>query len=168
MCGRLSHAPHWGPGPQPRHVPWLQPATPWSAGLCSIHWAPPARAVCLVFIGTVFQSGHVPIRVHGSSSCTTSSATVAIAPWPFSHSERQGAGLIMVLTCISLISNCLEALFHVIIDHLDLFFMKCLFTVFCPLLFKKIGIFVFFLQISVLILDMSLLDTDIVIFSPVL
>ena len=23
MCGCLSHIPHWGPGPQPRHVPWL-------------------------------------------------------------------------------------------------------------------------------------------------
>ena len=23
MCGCLSHGPHWGPGLQPRHVPWL-------------------------------------------------------------------------------------------------------------------------------------------------
>ena len=23
MCGCLSHVPCWGPGPQPRHVPWL-------------------------------------------------------------------------------------------------------------------------------------------------
>ena len=23
MCGCLSHAPYWGPDPQPRHVPWL-------------------------------------------------------------------------------------------------------------------------------------------------
>ena len=23
MCACLSHAPCWGPGPQPRHVPWL-------------------------------------------------------------------------------------------------------------------------------------------------
>ena len=23
MCTCLSHGPHWGPGPQPRHVPWL-------------------------------------------------------------------------------------------------------------------------------------------------
>ena len=22
-CGCLLHIPHWGPGPQPRHVPWL-------------------------------------------------------------------------------------------------------------------------------------------------
>ena len=22
MCGCLSHTPHWGSGPQPRHVPW--------------------------------------------------------------------------------------------------------------------------------------------------
>ena len=31
MCGCLSHAPHWGPGPQPRHVPSLgiKPKTLW-------------------------------------------------------------------------------------------------------------------------------------------
>ena len=23
MCGCLSHSPYWGPGPQPRHVPWV-------------------------------------------------------------------------------------------------------------------------------------------------
>ena len=23
MCGYLSSGPYWGPGPQPRHVPWL-------------------------------------------------------------------------------------------------------------------------------------------------
>ena len=23
MCGCISRGPHWGPGPQPRHVPWL-------------------------------------------------------------------------------------------------------------------------------------------------
>ena len=22
-CGCLSHAPYWGPGPQPKHMPWL-------------------------------------------------------------------------------------------------------------------------------------------------
>ena len=46
MCGCLSSAPYWGPGPQPRHVPWLEiePVTFWLAGQCSIHWATPARA----------------------------------------------------------------------------------------------------------------------------
>ena len=31
MCDCLSCGPHWGPGPQPRHVPWLviEPATFW-------------------------------------------------------------------------------------------------------------------------------------------
>ena len=35
MCGCLSSAPYWGPGPQPRHVPRLgvEPATlGWQAG----------------------------------------------------------------------------------------------------------------------------------------
>ena len=38
MCGCLSHAPYWGPGPQPRHVPWLgiEPATLWFTGRCSV------------------------------------------------------------------------------------------------------------------------------------
>ena len=29
MCGCLSSGPHWGPGPQPRHVPWpgMEPMT---------------------------------------------------------------------------------------------------------------------------------------------
>ena len=45
-CGCLSHAPYPGPSPQTRHVPWLgiKPATLWFAGLCSTHWATPARA----------------------------------------------------------------------------------------------------------------------------
>ena len=39
-------APHWGPGPQPRHVSWpgTEPVTLWFAGWCSHHWAKPARA----------------------------------------------------------------------------------------------------------------------------
>ena len=45
-CGCLSWAPHWEPGPQPRHVPWLgiELVTPWFAGWHSIYWATPARA----------------------------------------------------------------------------------------------------------------------------
>ena len=46
-CGCLSCTPNWGPGPQPRHVPWLEIklATLWFAGWHSIHWATPARAI---------------------------------------------------------------------------------------------------------------------------
>ena len=38
--------PYWGPGPPPRHVPWLgmEPTALWFAGRHSIHWATPARA----------------------------------------------------------------------------------------------------------------------------
>ena len=44
MCDCLSRVPHWEPGPQPRHVPWLgiKSATLWFAGRHSIHWATPA------------------------------------------------------------------------------------------------------------------------------
>ena len=46
IYGCLSCAPYWGPGPQPRHAPWLgiKPPTLWFTGWCSIHWATPARA----------------------------------------------------------------------------------------------------------------------------
>ena len=45
-----SHAPNWGPGPQPRHVPWLgiKLATIQFAGRRSIHWATPARVSWLI------------------------------------------------------------------------------------------------------------------------
>ena len=44
--GCLSHAPNRGPGPQPRHVPWLgiELVKFWFASQHSIHWATPARA----------------------------------------------------------------------------------------------------------------------------
>ena len=49
MCGCLSHAPHWGLGLQPRHVPRLgiEPVTLLFSGSRSIHWATPARAFML-------------------------------------------------------------------------------------------------------------------------
>ena len=45
------HCPNRGPGPQPRHVPWLgiKPTTLWFAGQHSIHWATPARATSTFF-----------------------------------------------------------------------------------------------------------------------
>ena len=45
--GCLFHAPDQGPGPQPRHVPWLgiEPVILWFAGPHSVHWATPARAI---------------------------------------------------------------------------------------------------------------------------
>ena len=52
MCGCLSCAPYWGPGTQPRHVPWLgiEPVTLWFAGWHSVHWATPARAKVILLI----------------------------------------------------------------------------------------------------------------------
>ena len=46
-CGCFLNSPHRGPGPQPRHAPWLgiELMTLWFAGLRSIHWATPARAL---------------------------------------------------------------------------------------------------------------------------
>ena len=44
-CACLSLAPYWGPGPHPRHVPWLgmELAMLWFTGQHSIQWATPAR-----------------------------------------------------------------------------------------------------------------------------
>ena len=44
VCGCLSHTLYWGPGLQPRHVPWLEieRETPCFAGPHSTHWAIPA------------------------------------------------------------------------------------------------------------------------------
>ena len=46
ICGCLSSNPYWGPGPQPRQVPWLgmEPVTLWFIGQHSIRWATPIRA----------------------------------------------------------------------------------------------------------------------------
>ena len=53
MCGCLLCAPHWEPGLQPRHVPWLgiELATLGFSVRCSIHWAMPARAAYSFFCG---------------------------------------------------------------------------------------------------------------------
>ena len=42
----LTCAPHWGPGPQPRHVSWLgiEPVTLWFPGWHSIQWVTSTRA----------------------------------------------------------------------------------------------------------------------------
>ena len=52
MCGCLLSTPNWGPGLQPRHVPWLgiEPVTLWFTGWHSVYWATPARATLLILI----------------------------------------------------------------------------------------------------------------------
>ena len=65
MCGCPPHAPHWGPGLQPRHMPWpgIKPVTLWFTGQCSIHWATPARAT------VDFQAEHIIIFKIGCILC---------------------------------------------------------------------------------------------------
>ena len=57
MAASCHLPPYWGPGPQPRHVPWLgiELVTLWFSGQNSIHWATPARAL-LKFIFFPFAS----------------------------------------------------------------------------------------------------------------
>ena len=67
MCCYLLCVPLWGPGLQPRHVPWLgsEPAMLWFAGWCSIHWATPARASqtdILSEIGLMHRGWDVPSK----------------------------------------------------------------------------------------------------------
>ena len=47
----LSYDSNWGPGLQPKHVPWLgiELVTPWVASWCSIHWVTPARVRSIFF-----------------------------------------------------------------------------------------------------------------------
>ena len=56
MYGCLSHAPYWGPGPQPRHVHSLgiELVTLWFAGLHLIHGDTPAGAVCKYFKAVLY------------------------------------------------------------------------------------------------------------------
>ena len=51
MCGCLMCAPYWGPGLQPRHVPYAgnQTGNPLVYNQHSIHWATPARARNFIF-----------------------------------------------------------------------------------------------------------------------
>ena len=51
MCCCLLCAPYWGPGLQPRHVPWLgiKPVTLRFTGQHPIHWATPPREQMAVF-----------------------------------------------------------------------------------------------------------------------
>ena len=56
MCGCLSHAPYWGPGRQPRHVPWLgiEPVTLWFTQSTEPHQ--PGPQVNLISIGLAKKS----------------------------------------------------------------------------------------------------------------
>ena len=69
----LSHAPYWGPGPQPRPVPWLgiKLETLRFAGWHSIHWAAPARAwtecfhsIAHLVLRTALEAGTTPNIIH--------------------------------------------------------------------------------------------------------
>ena len=58
MCGCLWSTPYWGPGLQPRHVPWLgiELVTLWFTGWCSVHWATPARSILSMYFWLDFSS----------------------------------------------------------------------------------------------------------------
>ena len=66
MCGCLSNAPYWGPGPQPRHVPWLgfKLVTLWFAVLSSIHWAIPVRTAPDLTVSFPFLFDRLGWRIH--------------------------------------------------------------------------------------------------------
>ena len=66
MCGCLLRDPHYGPGLQPRHVPWLgiEPVTLWFSGWCSIHWATPDRTRVLFFMAEYYFIVRICCFIH--------------------------------------------------------------------------------------------------------
>ena len=66
----LSYHPNWGPGLQPRHVPWLgiELATFWFIGRHSVHWTTPARAFW--FFDSVHPKG-CEVRKYLFQNCVT-------------------------------------------------------------------------------------------------
>ena len=79
MCGFPLHGPHWGPGPQPRHVSWLaiEPATLWFVGQRSTHWAIPARAISYFFIPSTFFTHPSPLPHCQPVLCMYESVSIA-------------------------------------------------------------------------------------------
>ena len=76
VCGCLSCTPSWGPGPQPRHVPWLgtEPTTLWFTGPHSIHWVTPARL-------PTYLPTHLPTHTH-----THTHTLFAVSLWTLCNS----------------------------------------------------------------------------------
>ena len=67
--GCLSYTPYRGPGPQPRHVPWLgiEPVTFKFAGRYSAHWAIVARAVFVFWkLSLLSQIHQIPTKTSES------------------------------------------------------------------------------------------------------
>ena len=61
MCGCLLHAPYWGPGPQPRLVPWplgIKQVTLWFSGQHPTHWATPSKANPRFYLPLFHGEGH--------------------------------------------------------------------------------------------------------------
>ena len=58
MCGCLLRVPYQWPGPQPRHVLWLEikPAALWFSGRHSTYWATPVRTEIINFTNIFYKS----------------------------------------------------------------------------------------------------------------
>ena len=116
MCGCFLHALYWGPGPQPRRVPWLgiEPVILWFTGLCSIHWATPARANwnCQ----TLFKAA-APLSISTSSVWDLSMSLptlviVSFLSWPpgGSHVSLTAIGTSLMATGAEHLCTCLLAI----------------------------------------------------------
>ena len=135
MCGCVLHAPHWGAGPQPRHVPWLgiEPPTLQFTGWHSIHWTTPDRAGDMfqflsIYLGvgllshlvrsyqTVFHSSHatyIPTsNVEGWNFSIFSSTLVIIYLFHYTiWSQCVNSTLALALICLFLMATDVEHLF---------------------------------------------------------
>ena len=66
LIGCLSPAPSWGPGLQPRHVPWpgIEPVTFWFAGQHPTYWATPVWAKTILSLPLYPVSFLLPFHIY--------------------------------------------------------------------------------------------------------
>ena len=85
MCGCLSCTPHWAPGPQPRHVPWMgiKLVTLWFTGWHSVHWATPARPL-FSFLNFIFFVDTTDIPIYPPLPTSTQPSLLP-SLWPSPH-----------------------------------------------------------------------------------
>ena len=90
----LLHGPNWGPGPQPRHVPWLgiEPAAFQFTGWHSICWATPARALAVLSLTlqTHHALSHLCTKFLASFYSTSSLCLDISSLWKISGTYQSG------------------------------------------------------------------------------
>ena len=87
MCGCLSRAPYWGPGPQPRHVPWLgfELITPLVHRLAPNSLSHTSQGYQFLLLKTLFNKNDFQFAYNGVkilTGCQKDTRTsVCVVPW---------------------------------------------------------------------------------------